>query len=161
MRPVTQDRFYKPPFSRGNCVASCIASIFEVPLVSVDIPDGPSATRISQWTNENYPLLRYVEIDKCTNFRIVETDADGDLWRYDFPEEEPEPPFLNGLMYWMAFCISPRVVNSQGPYRGMPGQHAVVMKGRELVWDPHPQREMGVGRRVGYAMWMIDDPSRL
>jgi hypothetical protein len=58
MRPVTQDRFYKPPTMRGNCVIACLATIFEVPIRSIDLPDGPSHQELCDWTREHYPALR-------------------------------------------------------------------------------------------------------
>jgi hypothetical protein len=41
-----------------------------------------------------------------------------------------------------------------------PVLHAVVACGRDVVWDPHPQRDMGIGE--GRMRWLIhqQDPLR-
>ena len=39
--------------------------------------------------------------------------------------------------------------------------HAVVMHGRELVWDPHPQREMGHLGFISGEQFGVPDPARV
>lgn len=41
------------------------------------------------------------------------------------------------------------------------GSHAVVILDGEIVWDPHPQREMGVGSWREYGQFVCLDPARM
>lgn len=163
VREVGQTTFYDGAGTRGNCVAAAVASVFGLPLDVVEhqgLKPGVGFQSVADWTRERCPALEYREQDFCTNFRCVEIEGEGDRWEYDLPDpqEIPAPPTCG---YWIAHVISPRGLLADGPYRGMPIQHAVVMRGGELVWDPHPQRDMGVGARVGMGWWVARDPATL
>lgn len=41
------------------------------------------------------------------------------------------------------------------------GAHAVVCRGRDIVWDPHPQREMGHHGWLDATYFLPIDPARL
>ncbi len=149
---VTQSSFYDPlEETRGDCVAACVATIFELPLEEVDIRGGASFQDVCDWTKAFKPHLRYNERDLCTNHRIVSEDPET-IWAFDLPDpsEAIDPP-TDGL--WIAHVVSPRGLLKHGPYRGMPIEHAVVMCGPEMVWDPHPDRHQGVGRMTGMGWW--------
>ena len=38
--------------------------------------------------------------------------------------------------------------------------HAVVCLDGEVVWDPHPQREMGIGERKEWTIFYVRDPAQ-
>lgn len=161
--PVEQTSLYDGSETRGNCVAACVASIFGTSIQTVEaqgLVPGCGFQDVARWTSERRPALEYREQDFCTNFRVVEGDGRGypeDRWEYDLPAEDHrvDPPTC-GL--WIAHVVSPRGVLGSGPYRGMPVQHAVVMRGATLLWDPHPQRDMGVGQTVGLGWWIAREP---
>ena len=58
--------------------------------------------------------------------------------------------------YWLATVYSPRIVHQDGS-RGL---HMVVMRDRELVWDPHPDREQGHLGFVSGTYLVPLDPAR-
>lgn len=162
-RWVEQTSLYDGTGTKGNCVAACVASIFGVTLGWLEekgIVPGSGFQDVASWTSEHWPGLEYRERDLCTNFRVVEGEGRGgedDRWEYDLPDPEThhDPPACG---YWIAHVVSPRGFLKSGPYRGMPIQHAVVMRGANMVWDPHPQRDMGVGQLVGMGWWIVRDP---
>lgn len=150
MLKIEQTTFYDPDDkTSGNCVAACIASIFETPIEDIALRGGASFDDILKWTKENKPDLRYNEIELCTNFRKV---ANEDRWEFDLPDPEIVPEYPSEE-FWMAIRISPRGVLKSGSYRGMPIEHAVVMEGNNMVWDPHPKRYQGIGIITGMAWW--------
>jgi hypothetical protein len=154
MRPIEQPTVGE---GTGTCIAASVASIFEVPIsaCAIMMPPDNYSQKVYEWTRECYPGLRCVHRTYATNYRIV--DHDEGRWDYDL--DEVEIPWFPG--YWMGTFESPRITASSGPYKGKPGLHCVVMKNRELVWDPHPQRDMGVGKFFGEYVWYVEDPSKL
>lgn len=144
MKGVKQTRFYRGD-GNGNCVAAALASLFELDLGGVDLPDGASDTEILAWSNTNYPLLECKTVDHCTNYKQVEDVTPGEpqgRWTFDLPAPAPEPPTTS---FWMATVVSHRGLLVTGPYRGTPILHAVVMEGDNLVWDPHPDCDWSMG----------------
>lgn len=143
MIEVTQTETYVPDGTRGNCVAAAVCSLFEIHDIRrveayFDYRP-PSSQKLFNFTKTFYPFLKCNIQDRCTNYRIAETDDDGDRWTCDYPEEPCEAPTEG---YWIASIISPRIpALHAGPYRGSPGLHMVVMKGEELAWDPHPEAD--------------------
>lgn len=121
----------------GNCQAACIASIFEVEIESVTVPCGGNYQAVCEWTAREYPGLHPINRDWNG------TSPDIPVEDVEWPE-----PFKS---YWIATVASPRTL----------GHHCVVMHGSEMVWDPHPQREMGFGLCVGSMWWMVRDPAKL
>lgn len=150
---VTQTKFGD---GKGNCVAACLASIFELDIDDVDIQPAPSANDLLEWTKRNYPDLSCIIQDFGENYQEVE---DG-LWRYDFPEEKFDPPPEHDS-YWLLGAKSPRIVIESGPYRGMPGLHCVVMKDDQIVWDPHPDSDKAeVGDWLERIWWVPKDQEK-
>ena len=41
------------------------------------------------------------------------------------------------------------------------GDHCVLAQNGEIVWDPHPQREMGIGPITSVTMLVPLDPARM
>lgn len=159
MRPVDQTTFFVEGESRGNCMAACIATIFELSLEEVDVPDATSFAEMCAWTSTRFDgALEFHEVDHGVDYRVIEDGEFGDRWTYDLTEDPPAPPTF-GL--WIAGVQSPRIVHETGPWRGMPGLHAVVMRGGQLAHDPHPQRDMGIGPIVTSMWWVVADPARL
>lgn len=39
--------------------------------------------------------------------------------------------------------------------------HCVVCRDGDIVWDPHPQREMGVGRYVDWIVFAVREPQMM
>ena len=164
MKLVEQTRLYDPEADspRGNCVAACIASIFEmdIEVVDTELQDGPSASDVAEWTNNNCPGLEYRSID-LVPFESWEQcdDEDGERWTHGWPDENKWLDYVPTLGYWMASVVSPRGLLAHGPLRGMPVTHAVVMKGSAVVWDPHPKRAMGTGVVYALNWWVAKDPA--
>lgn len=165
-RWVEQTSFYDGSGTRGNCVAACVASVFGLNLdvlESQGLTPGCGFQDVCRWTSEHWSFLEYREQDFCQNYRVVEGEGRGypeDRWVYDLPSEElrVNPPTC-GL--WIAYAISPRGLLTTGPYRGMPIIHAVVMCGGSLAWDPHPERDMGIGATVSMGWWVVRDAGAL
>lgn len=108
--------------TKFDCLTACLASIFEEPYEDVPVfcdqetgKSGPFWYRLLEdWLAERgFAFLQ----------RVREDGMDDDPMRCPFAYPG----------YWIAGVKSPRV----------DGEHAVVMNRGELVWDPHPQREMG------------------
>ena len=173
---VRQTKLYEegPPVYRGNCVQACVASLFDLPIDSVPDMHGRTDQMLNEWLSVHYPGVVVQSRD--------ETPASGD----DFPHRHG---------YWIATVESPRFTeqcsyhvaeNDDGTPKGepmppfwyfkddcphckgtgtRPGYHAIVMKGREVVHDPHPDAEgygyEYVGRFVAATWFYVGDPSRL
>jgi hypothetical protein len=103
---------------KGNCFQACLASIFELPIT--DIPDW-NANGEGRWLDQYDIWLAE------RGLAMAEVYINGNPYR-DFPK--------NYDLLWIGGFKSPRLVR---------GEHAVVMRNHEVVWDPHPQREMGLG----------------
>ena len=58
---------------------------------------------------------------------------------------------------WMGSVLSPRFTEADGT----PGSHAVVCRGSDIVWDPHPLREQGHIGFMGAEVFLPLDPGRL
>lgn len=142
------------PGGGGNCLAACIASVFELPLSDVwpEVPNGGGFQYVCEWTACRYPALAANTIDFF----------DAEAWKpIRRPLADVEWP-MTPAGYWIARVESPRaaaagVLDSYG----FPTQHCVVMLGSVLVWDPHPSRDMGVGPCRGMYWWSLRDPSKL
>lgn len=152
MRPVRQTTI--TPGGGGNCVAACIASIFELPISDVfpDVPNGGGYQEICRWTESRYPALTVCSKDL---FNITSWTPD----RRNLAEVDP-PQFLG---WWVAYVESPRAAKKKCyDCYGLPTQHAVVMRHNRLMWDPHPHGEVdGVGFARGMLWWELRHPERL
>lgn len=157
MRPVEQTEFWAPaegdaPEKRGNCVAACLASLFEVPIE--DCAGVIYYNQLCEWTKERFPALS------------VDQVGVGDSWgQTRDPEaylEWPTEHFCFG--YWMATVWSPRVVDLVGDDGYMEwGLHAVVMRGSDLAWDPFPGADWSEEpmRFRSCTSWRVWDPGQL
>jgi hypothetical protein len=137
-----------PPV-RGNCLAACVASIFEVPLDDLAlIYDNRT---LGFWLRGAQPALTYRHQD---HGRLGE-----DLvWRaapVALGSVMPDVSTLRAL--WIATVKSPRIEATEDNI----GLHAVVMRGREVAWDPHPARSDGVGAQYAMTWFELIDPGRL
>lgn len=148
--PVEQRHLYAKG-QHGDCVAACVASIFGLSLDELaeqGIGPGACFQELFYWTKTYRAGLEYRERNLCVNHRMPEPGR----WEYDMPPDDHTLPPTYGL--WIAHVVSPRGLLLDGPYRGMPIIHAVVMRASALVWDPHPDRASGVGQMVGQGWWV-------
>lgn len=100
-----------------DCFSACVASILELPIDAVGY--FPHAGSPAEWTNNWVHWLDERGFDLYGG--IIKADR-------SYPDPLPRG-------YWILSAASPRTdVN-----------HAVVCLDDKIVWDPHPQREMGVG----------------
>lgn len=155
MKPVEQTTMV--PGGGGNCVAACIASIFELAITDVwpDVPNGGGWAAVCAWTAHRLPMLSpqsrmFFKPPEPTPGCYVDEPT-------PIPLHEVVPPVAPST-YWIAYVESPRAAAAGVvDHYGRPMQHAVVMHGRDLAWDPHPQRDMGVGPARGMLWWAIRD----
>lgn len=114
MIPVEQTIVGGPnvePDKQGNCLAACIASIFELP-----IEEAPHDIASDEWWSvvRQWMLARGLDIES-----VVGWPTRGDL-----------APLLNG--YWIGVVPSLNLFEADG----FPVSHAVVMHGRMVAHDP-------------------------
>jgi hypothetical protein len=146
MRPVEQTElanYDEVPPRRGNCLAACVASIFEMPLLSLaGVYDSQT---LWDWLAKHYPGIGMV----AQTFFPPDLTSDDPL-EVPLGSRRPGDGFSNlpGATHWIAVVRSLRT----------PHMHCVVMLDDELVWDPHPQREMGVGGQTGAYWFTLDRP---
>jgi hypothetical protein len=129
MKPVEQTRLSG---TDGNCFAACLASLFEVALDEV-----PQATPQELDKHNDDGWLQYTErlnqeFLLPRGFYIVTFKYDG--WK-------PRG-------YALLAAQSPR----------HDGLHSVVCLDGEIVYDPHPRRDMGVGEWKEWDVLMVADP---
>ena len=186
MISVEQRRLWRPDDhpdgpQRGDCLAACVASIFEVPYEDCAEIDGDTET-VRAWLTARYPGLSvsyriFHGLDDCP-----ERIGDHVNW--------PTHHWEQG--YWIASVWSPRIPdretfdcgcaydsdNQPKPpdpdcrwCHGEPhkrsmgitwGLHAVVMRGARLAWDPHPSRDPNAGLYfAGAVTFVVTDPALL
>lgn len=181
MKPVKQRRLWQPDdhpdgLQRGDCLAACVASVFELPYEEcADI--GPTSQSLYDWMRERFPGVD-ATYRILTDLRVPETL---DSWR-EWPTHHYEPGF------WIATIKSPRIpdveqfgcgcaarVEGGDPAcrwcHGEPdkrsmgiqwGLHAVVMEGGRLAWDPHPEADPDAPLIFrGATAFRVSDPARL
>lgn len=130
-----------PPL-RGNCLAACVASIFEVPLTSfTDVYDSQSLWR---WLGKYVPGIGMIA---HTYYNLQ-----GGINEVELGARRPEGyTGLPGATPWIAVVRSPRTDH----------MHCVVMINDKLAWDPHPERDMGIGKQTGDYAFTLDRPEKL
>ena len=136
MKPVEQTRFNAHD---GNCHSACIASILEVPLEAMPQPTVNEMTDCEGWALYQERLRRdFLHPRGLHEFTFGVCAADtGEVVR---------PPG-----YSILGALSPRTG----------GLHSVVALDGEIVWDPHPQREMGVGEWHDWTVFVVLDPAQM
>jgi hypothetical protein len=177
VKPVTQTVGYVDDDNRGNCMAACLATIFELPLSAV--PRKDNREKIQKWLDKRVPGVT-----------IESRSYDEPHPKYPFEQSavfNERPPLHNS--YWIATVKSPRFTTTCNRCWGQrkiqvildtearrkrtikchrcdgsgrqPGLHAVVMQYAKLAWDPSPQRDMGHGGFHGETLFIVGDPARL
>jgi len=114
MKPIFQTSYGK---GQGNCLGACVASILELDEIPEYRNTSCQLADLHNWLLERG--IHLLRIDKSLN-----PEGDGD------PHPEIEWPIMSAISngYWIASGISPRGI-----------LHAVVMKGTDMVHDPHPE----------------------
>jgi hypothetical protein len=120
---------------KGNCFQACLASIFELPLEAV--PDW-NANGEGRW------LSIYDDWLAERGLAMAMVYVQDNAYR-EFP--------YNGRreVIWIGGFKSPRLER---------GEHACVMVNHKMVWDPHPQRDMGVGELLNCTFFVPLFPQR-
>lgn len=157
----------------GDCLTACVASLFELPIDGV-----PFFVESDRWWHEYHEFVaaRGLCIERAW-ITVDETD----------PTKLSGWP---GDRWWIATVKSPRGLARCSACKGSgqeerywdgdqfveldearpcsyctdglaPSLHAIVMYGRELAWDPHPQREMGHLGFVSGEQFGAPDPAKL
>lgn len=161
---------------RGDCMRAAVASLFELPLEEVPhfvaygdwwgvwttwleerglrianafmTVDPEDPTQLKGWPGDVYWLATVksprgkTRCCVCKGEKTTLRDWDDELSEY-VEHETPQP------------CRRCEATGLE------PSLHCVVMFGRELVWDPHPQREMGHLGFVSGEEFRVIDPARL
>lgn len=128
------------PPSHGNCLAACVASIFEI---GHGLSEGRfkgvyDSQALWEWLAIHFPAVGMIS-------RIYGKAV-------PLGSRVPEGfTGLQGVTPWVAVVRSPRT----------PHMHCVVMVADRLVWDPHPLREMGVGKQTGDYVFTLNHPEKL
>lgn len=105
---------------QDDCFSACVASILELPLEEVA-----------------YFPTQDLEVDAWMTAWVLWLDERG----YDLYGGIVHPFWKRPEGYWILSAESPRLDGKN---------HAVVCKDGEIVWDPHPERDMGVGKWVAW-----------
>lgn len=162
---------------RGDCVAACLASIFEMPYEDCAEVQGDSQG-VFKWTRKHFPGVR-AETRVLRPLDGPERIGDHVNWLTGHHEQG----------YWMAAIWSPRIPDREMTgcgctdrtdgagdpdcewCHGRPaernlgilwGLHAVVMFNDQLVWDPHPDADPNATLYFNSATtWYVEDPARL
>lgn len=138
----------KPVEQRGDsdCLVACLASILEVPYEEVP-------QEIAVFETQHNAMVAFLKA------RGLLTWTTG-LWGTDTPflkwgSQQIEWHFYP-TGYWIAGVLSPRIVDENGE----PGEHAVVMRGSKIAFDPHPRRDMGhLGFHSATVIMLGDQPA--
>jgi hypothetical protein len=116
----------------GNCFAACVASILEMPIDAV-----PDFTTFDDWT------VRWNKWLRPMNLAMMHVTV---------PTE--------GFKEWSQQCMPGYTIPAVASPRGN-WLHAVVAFDGEIVWDPHPAREMGTGPIVEVTYFYVIDPTQI
>lgn len=131
MKPTTQTTFGVP---EGNCTSACFASLLDVPIELVPHfgSDAAWCERLRQWLRpQGYDAMFWL-IEAGPPWQSV-----AGTWRFVSDTYVPEGYYILGGQ-------SPR------------GPHAVVAKGHEIVFDPHPSRAGLLSIEDGTAVFPLD-----
>jgi len=133
-----------------DCMTACLATIFDCAYEDAPmLADPDTGEPVEQWLREMTTWLRGRGFWP-QNFSLT-TDITDRLG------ERPERSPWHWPTLWMGSVLSPRYTEDDGS----PGWHAVVCRGSDIVWDPHPQREMGHVGFMGADVFLPIDPGAL
>lgn len=156
---------------KGDCMRACVASLFELPL-----DDVPHFVESDRWWAlwEEWLAARNLRLANAF-FSVSDDDPTvlngwpGDVWwlaGVSSPRLMTRCSHCKGAALTTSTWDGPdgeRVEHESPvvcPYctdGRSPGLHQVVMFGREIAWDPHPQRGMGhLGFVDGWEFRIID-----
>lgn len=168
---VKQTRGYEGDHYRGNCLAACIATIFEIPIDRLPEFQGRDSEVVG-WLSFFYPGVEMVVRDyRPQDFR--EWQKDNATPRGYWIANVESPRFFEDCLlhtaeggtemppFWYDEATCPHC-NGMGT---RPGFHAIVCRDGEVVHDPHPD-VAGYdwsynGRFCGVTTFAVTDPSRL
>lgn len=163
MIPVEQREMWSAEGNRGDCMKCCFASVLEL-----EYDDVPHFAAMEDWYGESRRWL---------------ADRGWTLHGFSIAGRDETLPILKPRItvdgYWLAGVVSRRVQNPCGGCnpedpgfmvdgllcsycRGWGkrlGSHMVVMKGAELVWDPHPRRDLGHAGFMSGSFFRPIDPA--
>lgn len=126
------------------CMTACLASIFECAYEDAPVLcDFATGEPVEQWLRV-MTLWLHERGFHPQNMHHTKGDR---------PQSSP----WHWPTVWMAGVASPRYNEPSGE----PGLHCVVMQGSDLVWDPHPQRDMGHLGFIDAELFLPRDPARL
>lgn len=150
----------------GDCLRACVASVLELPYETVPDLRGDDQ-KIADWLRGTGIAVRRRRLH---GFEAETLES----WR-DWPTEHHEQG------YWIATVYSHRIPDVELRGCGCEGLrpdcewcggepesrvlgiawglHAVVMRNRECVWDPHPERDRGFGPLAGAMTFYLEDPA--
>jgi hypothetical protein len=177
--PVEQQQFAEydengDAIKHGDCMRACVASLFELPLEEV-----PHFVEHDNWYQLWSDWLAERNLRWSRAFYSVRDDDPTQLNGYPgdiywlatvkSPRIKSRCNVCKGTALASHSWTGPdsSYVEHDPPIicpycdRGRsPGSHLVVMFGKEIAWDPHPQREMGhLGFTEGWDFRLID-PAR-
>lgn len=167
MIPVRQTRFSIETI--GNCYEACIASILEIPLSAV--PDKATYVDADAFADRITQVRRaggekaLAELDAPAEFELWNRDVDEwlqihGLGRLEIPVEKrrDREEILDRVAsdhrgYWIG--IHENELAEHG------WSHAVVHRGRPVVWDPSLGAEGELGPLIGIHLLTASDPPRI
>jgi hypothetical protein len=144
---------------RGDCLTACIASLFELSLDEV-----PFFVEKDTWWSDYQAFLHergfqlgQVRISTADDdpLRLTGAPADGIYWLATVlsPRGKTRCSVCQGeratTTQWdserdeYVYFDDPQPCSYCNATGLVPCLHSIVMCGREIVWDPHPQRDMG------------------
>lgn len=159
---------------RGDCLTACVASIFELPIDAVPffVDEDDWHGSYTGWLRERGLVLGaphvVVDVNDPTVLRGHPTDGIYWIATVKSPRGLTRCVICKGEAkaqhQWLG--VEERYVEYDEPRPCVecnatgrtPSLHAVVMLGGELVWDPHPQREMGHLGFVSGEWFILADP---
>lgn len=149
MKQVEQTKFGGPDAPReeqGDCFAACLASILELSLAEV-----PSFTprQGSEYLTPSGKHWWDEALDWLAEHNLTILPLKAGVM-----QEEGFIPVKDSVGFYRG---SYQLLTTHGP-RGY--DHTVVASAGRVVWDPHPQREMGIGEPDEWWLLVPIDPSK-
>lgn len=161
---------------RGDCLTACLASIFELPL-----DDVPFFVEQDDWYSAYHEWV--CDRGLCIEQAHVTVDEDDPCklrgWPSDrywiatvkSPRGRARCNVCGGggetATQWDKKFSTYVTLDAPAPCTYcegsglVPSLHAIVMYGREIAWDPHPQRDMGHLGFISGEQFGVPDPVRV